>query len=141
MNIYNLSQLQQEAAWQILDALTDVAEGVYYSDLIIELESYFEMIYTNEARAFVIENIEEVLEALEDINANYCGLDFLFKDGLDVWKLANVSYLNIVERVYYEFLNEFENTTGTDLTNARIWEDDEDYKAFKTFIREVLNTY
>lgn len=141
MNIYTLTQLQQEAAGQILGALTDAAEGVYYSDLIIDLESYFEMIYTNEARAFVIENFDEVLEALEDINAVYGGLDFLFKDGLDIWKMANVCYLNIVERVYHEFLNEFVNTTGTDLTDERIWEDDEDYKAFKTFIREVLNTY
>lgn len=146
MNIYDLTELQKEAALVVLDALKDVEEGVYYSELITALYYYFEFTYEYEARDFITKNIEEILEILEDLSFNYGSLDEVLFDrraggGISIFKFATICYSYMVEQVYYEFLNEFEKQTQTDLTNKRIYNDSEEFKAFTQFVEDVLKNY
>ena len=139
------SELNKEILGEILDVLGDTVEDLYYCDLITEHSYSFEMIYHSEAREFVIKNIDSVLEELEEIQFSFGSLDILFdKEGKDIdlslYRLANIVYQHRAERIYFELLRGFEETTGADIWNDWIGDDLETFEAFKDYANKVYNS-
>ena len=138
--INQCTELQKDLLGTILNVLEETAGGFYYSDLIVEHGYSFELIYTNEAREFIKENIDEVLRTLTNSYNEHGDLSFLFKNDLNIYELSTFVRTEAAQEFYYNLLNGFERETGANIWNDWIGNDLETFEAFKDYANKVYNS-
>ena len=145
MNNFNqLTVLELDLLGSIAYYLEEMGEGMYYCDLIAENEFNLEIIYTNEARDFVVNNIEEVFETLGEMNLIYGDLDLLFEGGLNLYKVANHVKYFLAKELFRKVVDAFEGETGYEIINERYFKNEEAesiHNELKQFINDILKKY
>ena len=111
-----MKNLKTTIKMEILERLQDgELEGIEISDAMYHLyntEYYID--YTDQAKQFIKDNIDELFEALEDYQLNF---GEVYLDITNPQKLASLTALHVAETLWNEL------DTVQDNWNRKIWED------------------